>query len=231
MKIELSERRRRHVAGVLLGTLGLVALASLVIYRAPGLGFGAWSMPNASGPLGALLAHGLVETFGRIAAYGAPLLLLAWAMNRLRDRPVGPLALESAFGTALVLEALALVGLIGVRARDWAGSFGLGAAEVAHGVLGAWGGALALFALFVVTGLVASEIGFGLVTQLWRVFVKAPARAVFEGAKERHAAVRAARDAAADTAEVAAASTALAPPRARPRRATHVPADAAAAAG
>ena len=159
MKIELSERRRRHVAGVLLGALGLVVLASLVTYRAPRVGFAAWSMPNASGPLGAALADALVATFGAVAVFGVPLLLFAWCVNRLRDRPVGPLALESAFGTALVLEGLALAGLIGVRAQAWAGGFGLAAADAAHGVLGTVGGAIALSALFLVTGLVASEIG------------------------------------------------------------------------
>ncbi|MEO6463698.1 MAG: DNA translocase FtsK 4TM domain-containing protein, partial [Candidatus Eisenbacteria bacterium] len=225
MKIELSERRRRHVAGVLLGALGLVVLASLVTYRVPGLGYGSWSMPNASGPLGAVLAHGLIGAFGHIVAFGVPLLLFAWCLNRLRDRPVGPLALESAFGSALALEGLALGGLFGAGAMPWAGSFGVAAADLAHGVLGSVGGAIVLSALFLVTGLVASEIGFGLVTQLWRVFVKAPARAVVLGAKERHAVVQAARAAGAavalasgDAAGAAAAATALAPPLARSRR-------------
>jgi DNA segregation ATPase FtsK/SpoIIIE-like protein len=221
MKIELSDRRRRHVTGVLLLALGLVAVASLATYRPPSLGFGAWSMANASGPLGAMLAHGLFGAFGRVAAWGVPLLLFAWSLNRLRGRPVAPLAMESAFATLLVLEALALAGLFGARALAWSGSFGAGVAGVAHGILGPIGGGVALSALFLVTGLVASEIGFGLVTQLWRVFVKAPARAVLAGARERHAAMRAARDsvdAPPDSAEVAAASTALAPPRARSRR-------------
>jgi DNA segregation ATPase FtsK/SpoIIIE-like protein len=221
MKIELSERRRRQVAGVLLGALGLVTLASLVTYRAPELGYAAWAVPNASGPLGAALAHALVGAFGRVAAFGVPLLLFAWGVNRLRGRPAGPLALETAFGSALGLEALALVGLAGAVALPWAGGFGVNAADLAHGLLGTVGGAVALSALFLVTGLVASEIGFGLVTQLFRLFVKAPARAVLESAKERHAAARARHAAAAapDAAEVAAASTALAPPRARSRRA------------
>jgi DNA segregation ATPase FtsK/SpoIIIE-like protein len=221
MKIELSDRRRRHVTGVLLLALGLVAVASLATYRPPSLGFGAWSMANASGPLGAMLAHGLFGAFGRVAAWGVPLLLFAWSLNRLRGRPVAPLAMESAFATLLVLEALALAGLFGARTLAWSGSFGAGVAGVAHGILGPIGGGVALSALFLVTGLVASEIGFGLVTQLWRVFVKAPARAVLAGARERHAAMRAARDsvdAPPDSAEVAAASTALAPPRARSRR-------------
>ncbi len=221
MKIELSERRRRHVVGVLLGALGLVALASLVTYREPTLGYAAWSMPNASGPLGAALAHALVGAFGRVVAFGAPLLFFAWSVNRLRNREAGPLALESAFGGAIAIEALALVGLGGGRTAAWAGGIGLGIAGAARAVLGDVGGAIALVAVFLVTGLIASEIGFGLVTQAWRLFVKAPARAVLEGAREKHAAVRARRadeDAQAAAAVAAPPATALAPTRARNRR-------------
>ncbi len=221
MKIELSERRRRHVVGVLLGALGLVALASLVTYREPGLGYAAWSMPNASGPLGAVLAHALVGAFGRVVAYGAPLVLFAWCVNRLRGRAAGPLALETAFGAAIAIEALALVGLGGTRVGAWAGGIGLGVAGAARAVLGDVGGAIALVAAFLVTGLVASEIGFGLVTQAWRLFVKAPARAVLEGAREKHAAVQARRadeEAKAAAEAVPAAATALAAPRSRRSR-------------
>ncbi|MGH7725831.1 MAG: DNA translocase FtsK 4TM domain-containing protein, partial [Candidatus Eiseniibacteriota bacterium] len=195
MKIELSERRRRHVAGVLFVALSLLTLVSLVSYRAPTLGYGAWSMSNACGPLGALLAHSLFGVFGRIAAYGVPLLLFAWGANRLRGRPPGPLALESAFGILLTVEALALAGLAGSVTAPWTGSLGQGIAGVARSLLGTIGGGIALGALFLVSGLVASEIGFGLVTHAWRLFVKAPARAVLDGAREKHAQAMARREA------------------------------------
>ncbi len=191
MRIELSERRQRHVAGVLLTALALLVGASLVTYRAPQAGESFWSTPNASGPLGAWLAHQLVRAWGRIAVFGVPILFLAWGINRLRARPAAPLALESAFGTLLTVEALGLGGLFGPAGRAWTGAVGQGLAGLAVGVLGPVGGAIALVALFLVSGMIASEIGFGLVTTAWRLFVKAPARAVLEGARERHARARA----------------------------------------
>ncbi len=206
MKIELSERRQRQVTGVLFLALSLLTLASLVSYRAPGLGYGAWSMPNACGPLGALLAHALFGTFGWVAAYGVPLVFFAWGANRLRARPPGPLALETVFGALLVVEALALLGLAGPAVAPWTGSLGQGLSAAARSLLGTLGAAIALGALFLVSGLVASEIGFGLVTHAWRLFVKAPARAVLDGAREKHAQAMARRE-----------STALAAPRRRAR--------------
>ena len=74
MRVELSERRRRQVAGVLLTALALLVGASLVTYRAPLPGESFWASPNASGPLGAWLAHALVRAWGRAAAFGVPLL-------------------------------------------------------------------------------------------------------------------------------------------------------------
>ncbi len=189
MRIELSERRQRHVAGVLFVAMALLLGASLVTYEAPRAG-DFWSTPNASGPLGAWLSHLLVRAWGRIAAFGVPVLALAWGVNRLRGRPGSPLALESAFGMLLVVEALGLFGLLGPSTRPWTGAVGVGLASFATGILGPVGGAIALIALLLVTGLIASEIGFGLVTMAWRLFVKAPARAVFDGARERHAQAR-----------------------------------------
>jgi len=194
MRVELSERRRRQVAGVLLTALALLVGASLVTYRGPSPGESFWASPNASGPLGAWLAHALVRAWGRAAAFGVPLLAFAWGVNRLRARPVAPLALESAFGALLVVETLGLCGLFGPGTRPWTGAVGQGLAGLAVGVLGPVGGAIVLVALFLVTGLIASEIGFGLVTTAWRLFVKAPAKAVFEGARERHAQARARAD-------------------------------------
>src|SRR5258705_13335709 len=98
MRIELSERRQRQIAGVLLVALGLVATVGLASYRAPAEGAAAWTVRNAAGPLGAALAHALLGGLGRIAAWAAPLALFAWGVNRLRARPPAPLALETAFG-------------------------------------------------------------------------------------------------------------------------------------
>ncbi|MEO8501740.1 MAG: DNA translocase FtsK 4TM domain-containing protein, partial [Vicinamibacteria bacterium] len=174
----------------------------------------------ASGPLGAWLAHLLVRAWGRVAVFGVPVLFLAWGVNRLRARPAAPLALESAFGTLLTVEALGLIGLFGPGGRAWTGGVGQGLAGLAVGVLGPVGGAIALVALFLVTGLIASEIGFGLVTMAWRLFVKAPARAVLEGARERHAQARARAEglAGAPSEGAAALASAVAIEPARRRR-------------
>jgi DNA segregation ATPase FtsK/SpoIIIE-like protein len=141
-------------------------------------------------------------------------------------RPAAPLALETAFGALITVEALGLLGLLGAAARPWVGAVGAGLASFAVGILGPVGGAIALIALFLVSGLVASEIGFGLVTTAWRLFVKAPARAVLEGAKERHAQAKARPSAGAAVAEpVLETSTAIEP--ARRRRPREVVAEAA----
>jgi len=74
---QLSERRQRQVLGVLLVALtGLVA-ASLSSYRPPVLGARPWAETNASGPVGAWLAHLLVGWLGRVASWGVPVLLFA----------------------------------------------------------------------------------------------------------------------------------------------------------
>ena len=224
MHIELSERRQRHVAGVLFVALGLLLLASLVTYRAPHAGESLWATPNASGPLGAWAARALLGALGRVAAFGVPLLALAWGVNRLRGRPAAPLALETAFGTLIAVEALGLVGLFGPAVRPWVGAVGAGLASFAVGILGTVGGAIALVALFLVSGLIASEIGFGLVTTAWRLFVKAPARAVIDGAKERHASARARASAEPAGDPVMETSTAIEP--ARRRRPREVAAEA-----
>src|SRR5215831_20316676 len=81
---QLSERRQRQVLGVLLVALtGLVA-ASLASYRPPVLGARPWAETNASGPVGAWLAHLVVGRLGRAAAWGVPVLLFATGWNRLR---------------------------------------------------------------------------------------------------------------------------------------------------
>src|SRR5438876_450278 len=104
MKIELSERRQRHVVGILLCAIALLTLASLVTYRAPGAGDPIWATGNASGPLGAWLAHALMRGLGSVVAVGVPLALGLWGVNRLRGQAPHALALESAFGSLLALE-------------------------------------------------------------------------------------------------------------------------------
>jgi hypothetical protein len=223
MKIELSERRRRHVVGVLLTATALLVGVSLASYRAP-LNDEAFSATNWAGRWARWSPRAWSRRSESSRRFGLPLVLLAWAVNRLRARPAAPLALETAFGALLVIEALALVGWFGARTLPYAGAVGLAIAGAARAVLGGAGGAIALITVFLVTGLVASEIGFGLVTSAWRLFVKAPLRALFEGARERHAQVRSrAEQSAAAPPPAASASALTAIEPARPRRRERVP--------
>ncbi|HKA25097.1 MAG TPA: DNA translocase FtsK 4TM domain-containing protein, partial [Candidatus Eisenbacteria bacterium] len=177
---QLSERRQRQVLGVLLVALtGLVA-ASLSSYRPPVLGARPWAETNASGPVGAWLAHLLVGWLGRIAAWGVPILLVAAGWNRLKNSPPKPIVVRSVAIGLLVLECLALIGLAGSRAVLWSGSVGVGLASAIQGALGATGGAIALVALFVVTLLVTSELGFSALSVLWSWFVKEPSQTLWD---------------------------------------------------
>jgi S-DNA-T family DNA segregation ATPase FtsK/SpoIIIE len=181
---ELSERRRQQVLGVLLVALAALTGASLFTYRAPVEGARPWAEPNASGPLGAWLAHGLHSLLGRAAAWGIPLAALAFGWNRLRGAPLRPLAVRAAVGTLLVVELLALVGLLGARAAAWSGALGAGLGAASLSLAGVTGSAILLGALFTVTLLVASELGFSALSLAWAYAVRLPASAFWQRATE-----------------------------------------------
>src|SRR5262245_22819546 len=177
---QLSERRQRQVLGVLLVALtGLVA-ASLSSYRPPILGARPWAEANASGPVGAWLAHLLVGWLGMVAAWGVPVVLLAAGWNRLRDAPTKPIIVRSVAVSLLVLEVLALIGLAGPKGVAWSGSVGLGLAGAVRTALGVMGGTIALGALFLVTLLVTSELGFSAISTLWSWFVREPSQTLWD---------------------------------------------------
>jgi len=203
---QLSERRQRQVLGVLLVALtGLVA-ASLSSYRAPILGARPWAESNASGPVGAWLAHLLVGWLGVMAAWGVVLALGAAGWNRLRGTAPKALVVRSGATALLTLEALALIGLAGPRSLAWSGSVGQGLAHSVRSALGATGGAIALVALFVVTLLVMSELGFSALSTLWSWFVKEPTQTLWDRLRGKA------------EAEDVEALPAEAPPAARPAR-------------
>jgi S-DNA-T family DNA segregation ATPase FtsK/SpoIIIE len=201
---QLSERRQRQVLGVLLVALtGLVA-ASLSSYRAPILGARPWAESNASGPVGAWLAHLLVGWLGIMAAWGVVLALGTAGWNRLRGSAPKPLVVRSAALALLTLEALALIGLAGPRTLAWSGSVGQGLAHGVRSALGATGGAIALVALSVVTLLVMSELGFSAISTLWSWFVKEPSQTLWDRMRGK-----------TEAEEVEATPAAAAPARAR----------------
>jgi S-DNA-T family DNA segregation ATPase FtsK/SpoIIIE len=205
---QLSDRRQRQVLGVLLVALtGLVA-ASLSSYRPPILGARPWAESNASGPVGAWLAHLLVGWLGKAAAWGVPVLLVTTGWNRLRGTPPKPLVVRSVAISLLVLEVLALIGLAGSQAVAWSGSIGLGIASAVHSVLGVTGGTIALVALFVVTLLVTSELGFSALSVMWSWFVREPSQTLWDRMRGK-----------ADAQEVEAEPVAVAAPAPRAARA------------
>jgi S-DNA-T family DNA segregation ATPase FtsK/SpoIIIE len=156
----ISLTRQRQILALLLGAFSVLALASIATYRAP-LPFAApWTAPNACGPVGATLAFAIVWSVGYAAAFGIPVLAGAWAWNRLRDRPVGPLVLRSLLGGLMVFEICTLLGLGGLERELWAGSWGLAASLALQSALGHLGSWIVGGALLGVTVLAASELGF-----------------------------------------------------------------------
>lgn len=178
---DLSERRQRQVLGVLLVALAGLLIASLATYRAPVPGARPWAEANASGPLGAWLAHVLVQSFGRMVAWGVPLLALTYGWNRLRGTPLKPLTVRASVLTLLALEVLALIGLLGLSAAAWSGNVGLALASSARSGLGPAGSAIALVAALLVTLLVASELGFSALSLAWAYLVREPLRNAVAG--------------------------------------------------
>ena len=175
-------------------------LASLVSYQPPLPYAAAWSAPNACGPVGSLLAFSLVWAVGRVAAFGVPLLAGAWAWNRLRVNPAGPLAVRSALGALLMFELCGLAALGSLDRSLWSGSWGLASALALRSALGGIGSWVVGGALLGVTLLAASEFGFHWVGEVPRRLFVAPVLALIE-------AIRAAR-----------AQSARAPKIARPAR-------------
>ncbi len=153
----------------------MLALISVASWHAPLLGQGPWVPPNACGPVGALLATALVWTFGRVAAFGVPLLSAVWAWNRLRGRPAAPLIVTSLVGALLVFEICALLGLGGLDRTLWTGSWGYAAQLVFRSALGQVGSWIVAGALFGVSALAASELGFHWIAHLARRAIVDPA--------------------------------------------------------
>ena len=184
---QLSERRQRQVLGILLLALSGLVTASLASYRAPVLGARPWAEANASGPVGAWLAHLLVGWLGRLFVWGVPVALAATSWNRLRGSAPKPLITRAAALTLLSLEALTLIGLARGSA-GWAGSVGLGLAAASRSMLGGAGSAIAVAGLFLITLLVTSELGFSAISVAWAWFVREPARTLWGRLKDSPAA-------------------------------------------
>ncbi|HEY2955948.1 MAG TPA: DNA translocase FtsK 4TM domain-containing protein [Candidatus Eisenbacteria bacterium] len=199
MTSSISETRQRQILALLLGALAVLATTSLASFRAPAPGAVPWSAPNACGPAGATLAFALVWAFGGVAAYGVPLLALAWTWNRVRGREAGPLLITSLMGALLLFEACTFAGLVGLDRWTWAGAWGLAASMALHSALGGTGSWIVAGALLGVTTLAASELGFHWAGRALELSLVAPARGLagaWEAWRKRAASARPARAAA-----------------------------------
>ncbi len=174
----LSSTLRLRIVGLLLAALAVLTLASVASWQAPLIGQSPWTPPNACGPVGAALATLLVRVFGHLAAYGMPLLLAAWAWNRMRARPAGPLLVSSLVGGLLVFEVCTLLGLGGLDRATWSGAWGFAGSFVLHSALGSVGSWIVAGTLFGVTALAASELGFHWIASLARRAVVDPAKGI-----------------------------------------------------
>jgi len=169
----LSARRQQIILALLLAAFAGLAFASVLTYAPPPGAKAPWGAPNACGPVGAALAFGLVWVLGTAAAYGVPVLALAWGWNRLRGQPAWPFALTSLVATLLVFEICTLLDLAGLGA--WSGRWGFAAALVLHSALGGIGSWIVAGTLFAVTALAASELGFHWIERLVRHAIVTPA--------------------------------------------------------
>ncbi|HEY3215495.1 MAG TPA: DNA translocase FtsK 4TM domain-containing protein, partial [Candidatus Eisenbacteria bacterium] len=170
----ISSSQERFTLALLLGAFALLALASLATFQPPLPFAGPWTAPNACGPVGALLAFGLVWALGRMAAFGVPLLSGAWAWNRLRDNPSAPLTVRSLLGGLVIFEVCALLGLGGLDRWAWSGGWGFAASLALRSALGSVGSWVVGGALFGITLVAASEFGFHWIGRLARGLTVVP---------------------------------------------------------
>jgi S-DNA-T family DNA segregation ATPase FtsK/SpoIIIE len=174
----ISDKRQRQILALVLGAFAVLSLASVSTYEGPLPGHGPWDSPNACGPVGSTLAFGLVWALGRVAAFAVPLATGLWSWNRLRDKPAMPLVLSTLIGMLMLFELGTLCGLAGLDRWMWSGGWGFAAALVLHSALGSIGSWIVAGALFGVTALAASELGFHWISHLVRGAVITPANGI-----------------------------------------------------
>jgi S-DNA-T family DNA segregation ATPase FtsK/SpoIIIE len=171
----ISSKRQRQILALLMGAFAILSLASVATWQANLPGAPPWGGPNACGPVGALLATGLVWAFGRVAAFGVPVLAGAWSWNRIRGADARTLVVSSLISALLVFELCTLFSLAGLSRLVWGGSWGFAAALVLRSALGTVGSWIVAGTVAGVTVLVASELGFHWITRLARRALVDPA--------------------------------------------------------
>ena len=201
----ISSKRQRQILALLLAAFAGLVFASVATFEPPLPYAAPWSAANACGPVGAALAWTIVWAVGRMASFGVPLLAAAWAWNRARGNPAWPLALRSLLAGLLVFEICTLLGLGGLDRHVWAGGWGFAATLAFESALGRVGSWIVAGALFGITVLAASELGFHWIGRAFHAIVVAPAQGLW--------------GAMAEMRERAAAEAAEAPPRTKRVRA------------
>ncbi len=162
----ISARRQRQILAVLLAALSVLVVSSVSTLELPAPGASPWSTGNACGPVGAGIAYGLVWMFGRIAAFGIPVALAAWAWNRGRSAPAAPLVISSLVAALILFEVCTLFGLGGLDRWMWAGGWGFAASLVLRSALGGVGSWVVAGALLGITAIAATELGFHWIARL-----------------------------------------------------------------
>jgi DNA segregation ATPase FtsK/SpoIIIE, S-DNA-T family len=194
----LSKNRQRQILAILLAAFSALMAASLATFVRPVSGMPPWMTDNACGPVGAALSFAAVWAFGRFASFGVPLLAGGWAWNRLRDADPSPLIIRSLIGSLLVFELCVGFALAGWDRWTWSGGWGMATGLALQSALSQVGSWVVAGALFGVTALVASEVGFhwigrfveGLVSWFasrWQAWRDRPAPAPARTAKARAA--------------------------------------------
>ena len=181
MAASISDKRQRQILAVLLGAFALLGLASIATFKLPEPGTPPWNLANACGPVGATLAFGLSWSFGRVAAFGVPLLALLWCVNRIRNAPARALVLSSAVGALMIFELCTLAGLSGLDRWLWSGAWGTAPAMALHSALGAVGSWVVGGALLGITALAASELGFHWIGRFLRAVFVTPMQRMLAG--------------------------------------------------
>ena len=159
---------------MLLAAFALLSAASVATFVLPEPGTPPWGTPNACGPVGAVLAFGIVWALGSVAAFGVPLLAALWTLNRFRGAPTHGLLISSAVGALLVFEICTLLGLGGLDRWAWSGGWGMATALALHSALGQIGSWVVAGALFGMTAIAATEFGFHWIGPLVRTVIVSP---------------------------------------------------------
>jgi len=189
MKAESKEKqkisRSREIFGLSVMILGLFLLVGLVSFSGGDSHHWKqdWARANWGGPLGDMLAYGLVKVLG-YAGFALTGLLLVWGWIWLRHKAVGRSIINSLLFIAFTLLVLTTIGLLHINyytdSLAGGGLLGTALSDLTYNTLGPVGSWLILFGLFLVLLLVGTEVNF----QHWLNLAVKPVKDGLKKAKE-----------------------------------------------